>query len=134
MQEKSEKKLLQRILILASSLAFFGSTGAALIGMVITSSQNPEAASPTISVEQQLQAKERGYELVLEREPENPLALYELAQTRQEMKDFAGAIAPLEKLVQLYPQDEKLKQVLEALKQQVAQTSQPNSVPQKSAK
>ncbi|MDB9519200.1 tetratricopeptide repeat protein [Roseofilum reptotaenium CS-1145] len=65
-------------------------------------------ASPTPVVESRqakLEAQERGYELVLEREPENQSVLRGLLDVRLELRDIAGAIAPLERLVELNPQD-----------------------------
>ncbi|MBE9125459.1 MULTISPECIES: tetratricopeptide repeat protein [unclassified Coleofasciculus] len=122
----SEKKPLQRILVLVSACAFLGSTGYGLFGMFSSAFQQPTDATTTeaASVDQQLAAQEQGYELVLEREPENQTALEGLVETRLEMKDTKGAIAPLEKLVELNPQQEEYKARLVELKQQVGKVSE----------
>ncbi|NEP06538.1 MAG: tetratricopeptide repeat protein, partial [Okeania sp. SIO4D6] len=72
-----------------------------------------------VSVEEQLQKRARGYESVLEREPENVTALEGLVKVRLEMGDRKGAIAPLEKLVNFYPDREDYKVVLEQVRLEV---------------
>ena len=68
-----------------------------------------------ISPESALKEQIQGYEIVLKREPNNQTALEGLANARVEAKDFKGAIAPLEKLVKLYPdRQDYAKQLVEA--------------------
>ena len=55
------------------------------------------------SLQTELQAQIRGYELVLKREPNNSIVLEGLVNTYLQMNDYKGAIAPLEKLVKLNP-------------------------------
>lgn len=53
----------------------------------------------------ELESQARGYELVLEREPENQTALRGLLEVRLELVDIPGTIAPLTKLAELYPEE-----------------------------
>ncbi|MEB3355555.1 MAG: tetratricopeptide repeat protein [Synechococcales bacterium] len=87
-----------------SIVSFVGFTGFSVV-QLFQSALNfgDEEVAETVSLNEQLQTQERGYEIVLEREPDNVVALEGLANTRMEMGDYEGAIAPLEKLVEMYP-------------------------------
>jgi Tfp pilus assembly protein PilF len=93
----------QRIFILASVAFFLGTTALNAAHFFNTASTNQAIVSTNDDQDSVLREQERGYELVLQREPNNPVALKGLATTRIEMSNPKGAIAPLEKLVQLYP-------------------------------
>ncbi|MFO7145156.1 hypothetical protein B9T16_28820, partial [Arthrospira sp. PCC 8006] len=60
--------------------------------------------------------QERGYQSVLQREPENQTALEGLVMVRLEQNQLEEAIAPLEKLVNLYPDVEDYQNLLKQLK------------------
>ncbi|GAB4224697.1 MAG: hypothetical protein Kow0049_00710 [Stanieria sp.] len=122
------RKTVQRVLVLLFGLAFIGSTAFMLVGSLFSNDSQSSASTSKAtgsSEQEQLQAQIRGYEKVLTREPNNPTALQGLVQARLALQDLPGAIEPLEKLVQLYPQEPELKALLEAVKQKSAQNSQP---------
>ncbi|MHC5727801.1 MAG: tetratricopeptide repeat protein [Nostoc sp.] len=107
----------QKIVTIVSMFSFFGSTVFAVIPAIQKASQpQPVIASP--SAESELQQQARGYELILQREPENQLALENLSMARLHLNDAKGAIAPLEKLVKLHPERQDYKVVLEQIKKQ----------------
>ena len=118
---KQRSKTLRRIMSLVGLISF-GS--AALFGIAnmfksaLQESQKVETDT-VVSVEEQLQKIARGYEGVLEREPENVTALEGLVKVWLEMGYRKGAIAPLEKVVGLYPHKDDYKVVLEQLKLEV---------------
>jgi cytochrome c-type biogenesis protein CcmH/NrfG len=126
MSEKANRPILQRFLVGVFSVIFLGSTGVFLLEMFKGDSSARQTAQPTntTSPTEILQAKAKGYETVLAREPNNPIALQGLAEARLQTQDFKGAIVPLEKLVQLNPQQEQLKAILAAVKQQASLKSQ----------
>ncbi len=113
-----KRKRLQNIVTVVSIVSFFGSTGFAVVGGLQQANQTSNQPTP-VSVESVLKQQARGFELVLQREPENRVALEGLANVRLELKDTKGAIALVEKLVKLHPQDLEYKAQLEQLKQQV---------------
>ncbi|MCP2728665.1 tetratricopeptide repeat protein [Limnofasciculus baicalensis] len=117
----SETKPLQRIFLLFSMVAFVASTGYGLFGLFSSALQKPQESGKNEAalVNKQLEEKAKGYELVLQREPENQVALKGLVDTRLEMKEVKSAIEPLEKLVKLNPEDKEYKVLLEKLKQEV---------------
>ena len=119
------KKQLQRILVVVFGLAFVGSTGAVIIGSLFRKdpavANNPVAE--TVSPLEQLQAQARGYEKVLAREPNNINALSALVQIRLQTGDLQGAIAPLDKLVAMYPEDPNLLDLQAKIKQELENRS-----------
>ncbi|MGK7948720.1 MAG: tetratricopeptide repeat protein [Xenococcaceae cyanobacterium] len=128
-----KNKPLQRLLITIFGLAFLGSTVFFMLGSILNSNSTSSDITPTApSPESQLLLQARGYEKVLEREPENITALSGLVRTRLELQDLEGAIIPLEKLIELNPQQEELTILLETIKEELAQ--QPPSEPTESNK
>ncbi len=114
-------KQVQRVIMILSILSFFG-TSIFGLGKVFKSGfeKKPEATQTT---EQQsasalLQKQEKGYEIVLKREPNNPTALEGLVNVRLQQNNIQGAIEPLEKLVKLYPNRQDYQNSLTQLKQQ----------------
>jgi cytochrome c-type biogenesis protein CcmH/NrfG len=95
---------IKQIFALVSMVGFGGS---AIFGMVSLfgsglSSQHQQKSAPVaVSQESLLAAQERGYETVLQREPQNQTALEGLANVRLQMNNQVGAIEPLEKLLKL---------------------------------
>ena len=66
------RKSLQKIVTIVSIISLFGSTAYGAIRAINKAiKQPPENANTASSVESQLQIQERGYKLVLQREPEN---------------------------------------------------------------
>ncbi|MFW6263993.1 MAG: tetratricopeptide repeat protein [Cyanobacteriota bacterium] len=84
--------------------------------------QTTSASVRGLSADQQeeLAVKEKGYELVLQREPENAAALRGLLEVKLEQKDLPGAIAVLERLTEVNPQQIDYSILLAQAKQQVA--------------
>lgn len=93
----------QRIFVLISAVFFFGSAAANAVHFFKDAVTEPATASVETNPGSGLVEQERGYELVLQREPNNQVALEGLANTRLEMNNSRGAIAPLEQLVKLHP-------------------------------
>jgi tetratricopeptide (TPR) repeat protein len=80
---------------------------------------NPDQPADPAAMQAELEAQARGYELVLEREPENQTALEGLVDTRIQMGDIEGVVDPLQKLVDLNPEVTDYAVLLAQTKQQI---------------
>jgi len=81
---------------------------------------NPSSAPTQTQPEQEnLADQARGYEAVLEKEPENENALQGLIEVRIQQGDIEGALSPLEKLADLNPDQQAYRILLAQAKQQV---------------
>lgn len=109
----------QRMLVWVSIFSMGGSTVFSVVPAIQQAISNPEpGTSAATSAESSLQQQVRGFELVLQREPENQVALEGLVKLRLQLKDTKGAIEPLEKLVRLKPGRQDYKTALEKLKKE----------------
>lgn len=106
---------LRKIMAFVGVCSFGGTALFGIANLYKSGLEEPQAVetAPVVSAEQKLEKMAQGYEAVLAREPENKNALEELVKVRLQMGDKEGAIAPLEKLVELYPESEDYKVVLE---------------------
>ncbi len=128
--KRSTKSIFQKVFIIGSGFAFLGMMTLPMLNMLKDPAEQPQAASSNPNPTDQLSKIADGYEKVLKREPNNPTALQGLAEVRLKMNDLKGAIAPMEKLVALYPEETKLKGLLDAIKQQVKTGKAPSGVGQ----
>jgi hypothetical protein len=129
MLKGTTKKVVQKVLIIVGGFSFLWATFAG-VGKMFTEPQagnsNPtqtEVKSP----EQQLQEQAKGYESVLKKEPNNRFALEKLVEISLKLKDAKGAYEPLKKLVELYPDDPRYKEVLAIVEKQIAAENNPNN-------
>ncbi len=112
------------VLVLAV-LAFVGFSMVPLLGSIFEGSEpsarTTPAATPSISADKkaELEAQAKGYELVVQREPQNVTALKGLLEVRLQQGDIQGAIAPLEQLAKLNPDQTDYGVLLAQAKQQI---------------
>ena len=108
MQNKRSRGVYIVLVIMLFSLIIF--SGLPLVGSIvqetkILSQKNSEQVASISSQEKaRLEAEARGYQKVLDREPQNETALRELLNIRLQQQDLLGAIAPLETLAEIHPQ------------------------------
>ena len=120
-KKETKGKKLSRVVTLVLGLGFAGSSLAIALSSVFSqNNSNDIAANSDASLEEQIQVQVRGYEKVLEREPENVTALEGLAQIYLQTGDPKKAIPTLEKLVEYYPEQPEYAGILAIIKQQEA--------------
>ncbi|MEM7760803.1 MAG: tetratricopeptide repeat protein [Cyanobacteria bacterium P01_A01_bin.40] len=122
-KKKAKKgKTLSRVVTLVLGLGFAGSTLAIALSSVFSqnnySASNSDSSEEAPSVEEQIQLQAKGYEKVLEREPENFTALDGLTQIYLQTGQPEKAIPTLEKLVELYPEQQEYAGILQIIQQQ----------------
>ncbi|KZL51329.1 Tfp pilus assembly protein PilF [Nodularia spumigena CENA596] len=119
---------LVRIILALAVTAFLGVSVIPIISAINNPSPSNQNAASTSSVPSdqisKLQDEVRGYQMVLQREPENQTALNGLLQARLQLLslkqgDIQGVIEPLEKLAQLNPEQSEYGVLLAQAKQQM---------------
>ncbi|MBW4544016.1 MAG: tetratricopeptide repeat protein [Symplocastrum torsivum CPER-KK1] len=112
------------VVLVLAVLAFVGFSMVPLLGSIFEGSEpsarTTPAATPSISADKkaELEAQAKGYELVVQREPQNVTALKGLLEVRLQQGDVQGAIAPLEQLAKLNPDQTDYAVLLAQAKQQ----------------
>lgn len=123
MSQKRSRLIVNVVLV----LVLLGSVGFStfILGNGIRDNQPSVAATPganqtPISTKlADLEAQAKGYELVLQREPDNRTALRGLLEVRLQMGDLKGAIFVLDKLAKLSPDQTDYTVLLAQAKQQL---------------
>jgi tetratricopeptide (TPR) repeat protein len=94
------------LVVSVSLLALAGFSIFPLLGLVFDGGAATATESGNLSATQssQLQAQAQGYNQVLQREPENQVALKGLLDARLQLGDVKGSLLPLEKIAALNPQ------------------------------
>ncbi|BAZ12306.1 TPR repeat-containing protein [Calothrix sp. NIES-4071] len=128
---QSANRLIVRVILVLGVLLFAGISIAPIIGAFNESrssqssnASNNKGAAPAVDQKTKLQDEVRGYELVLQREPENQTALKALLQARLQLLalgqgEIKDVIQPLEKLASLNPDQTKYAVLLAQAKQQM---------------
>jgi tetratricopeptide (TPR) repeat protein len=102
-------------LLAVSLLPILGSTGNR---RTETAGSVPTDADTT-SAQADLESRARGYELVLQREPDNQTALRGLVEARIQLGDLPGLVEPLTRLADLNPEVPDYRVLLGQTKQQL---------------
>lgn len=115
-QNKQSKKTWVLVVIGFVVVAF---VGVSVLPFLANRGGEPQANNPqTEQQQEELADQARGYEAVLEREPENENALQGLLEIRLQQGDVQGAISPLEQLADLNPDQDAYRILLAQAKQQ----------------
>lgn len=115
-QDKQSKKTWILVVIALIIIAF---VGVSVLPFLANSGRQQQANdSPNQQRQEELADQARGYEAVLEREPENENALQGLLEIRLQQGNVQGAISPLEQLADLNPDQETYRILLAQAKQQ----------------
>jgi tetratricopeptide (TPR) repeat protein len=128
---QSRNRWIVQLILALAVLAFIGVSVLPIIGALNNSASPPNQNSATnpgnpvaSNQKSQLEDQVRGYESVLQREPENQAALKGLLQARLQLLALKqgtvqGVIEPLEKLAKLNPEQTEYGVLLAQAKQQI---------------
>jgi tetratricopeptide (TPR) repeat protein len=106
------------VVLVLAVLAFVGFSMLPLLGSVFQENQPAKGVTSAATKPTDLEAQAKSWELVLQKEPQNPTALRGLLEVRLKQGDIKGAIAPLEQLVKLNPDQTDYAVLLAQAKQQ----------------
>ena len=131
---QSRRRWFLNIVLVLGAVVFVGISMLPLFETVIQESQpvtqaTPAASqSPIVQPQSQSANQAKEYELVLQREPNNQTALQGLVTARIEQGDLEGALAPLEKLRALNPEDFRPLLVKATILQKQGKTAEANAL------
>ena len=118
-----ENNKLTKVLVVVAGIAFLGSSVAGLSGLIASSINEPAASEKSSQPQNaQLEAEEKGFLGVLQREPNNQTALKGLVQIRLQRGDVSGTKTILERLVKTNPGNKQYQEFLDAVNKQIADT------------
>lgn len=110
------------IITLVMGIAALAFAGVFVVPIFVAAFQNPPTVStspsPTSNSEE-LEAQARGYESVLQREPENQSALRGLIDVRIEQGNLEATVEPLERLAELNPEQSEYQILLAQIYQRL---------------
>ncbi len=115
-------KGIQKFFLIVSGLSFIISGSYGVISLFSNDNQqakqveSQKAAESKNKEEEKLANVEKGFEKVLEREPNNQFALENLVQIKKDRSDFKGAIDTLEKFIKSNPDNQYALQNLVQLR------------------
>lgn len=121
MAAKRNRWLIGTVLFLALA-AFLALSLLPILGNTGNRRTNAPSSTPTgdaTSAQAEVASRAKGYELVLEREPENQTALKGLVEARIQLGDLQGVVEPLTKLAELNPDLPDYRVLLGQTKQQL---------------
>jgi tetratricopeptide (TPR) repeat protein len=121
--EKRNRWMINTVLVLAV-LAFVGISLLPILSEALKPPAASTAASPSpggAPNPKALEDQARGYQSVLDREPDNQTALQGLIEAKSALGDFKSTIAPLEKLKKLNPDDTRYAILLAQVKQRIGE-------------
>ncbi len=119
------KEKARKYIPLVSGVFLIAMSISSLAGMFGSTSVQPNPSSQQASMEQQIASQKRGYEIVLQREPNNEIALRGLVELAIQANNLTEAIPPLEKLVKLNPNYPEYQTLLTEVKARASQTNPP---------
>ncbi len=114
----------KRIVTYISVASFGGSILFGGLNFVKQAWQQSHQPVVVLSAESELQKQSQGYELVLQKEPNNQSAMEKLSIVRLKLGDKQGAIALMEKLAQQNPNRQEYKTALAEIKKRASQNHQ----------
>ena len=115
----NSRRWVMNLIVSVSLLALAGFSLLPLVNLVLDSGAATATEANNLSAAQtsQIQAEAQGYTQVLQKEPENQVALKGLLNARLQLGDIKGSLMPLEKIAALNPQSPNYTVLLAQTKQ-----------------
>ena len=134
---QNKKKFWQKAIMFIGAGSFLATALIPIVGGIAGSFNKSPTEDVAVTEQavllEQLQQREAGFEEVLSREPNNPNALQGLTRARLEQGDLEGAIAPLDQLIELFPEDQVLKDLRAQIDENLARQGGATPAPETGA-
>ena len=131
MSEKNSRATFKKVVTIISGIAFFWFSASTVIKMMVNPQPQPNAMENNDvdnSATAQLEREAQGYELVLQKEPNNRFALEKLVEINLQLSKLEATVPLIENLLVIDPDNQQYQEVLAIVQKGIEEQNSENSL------